>query len=79
MVGMANVGLVTLAAQRAKSIGKTIYVGEYGGASPNFTGPTAADQAFPAAMLDLVYGSHVDFLNTEIAYLKYHVWCFDSI
>ena len=53
MVGMANVGLVTLAAQRAKSIGKTIYVGEYGGAGPNFTGPTAADQAFPAAMLDL--------------------------
>lgn len=35
----------------AAAVGKLLYVGEYGGPQPNFTGPTAAAQAFPEALL----------------------------
>jgi len=36
----------------AATLGKPVYVGEYGGPGPTFTGPSAADQAYPAAVLD---------------------------
>lgn len=69
--GMANVGLVTLAAQRARSLGKVIYVGEYGGPNPNFTGPSVENQAFPAAVLDAQVAGDSSFLLSTI-------WAFES-
>jgi hypothetical protein len=78
--GMANVGLVALAAQRAKSLGKTIYVGEFGGPGPNFTGPTAADQAFPAAMLDLqvAAGAGDNGSGGGGSFMLSTIWAFES-
>ena len=46
-----NVSLVEAAAAAAASVGKPLYVGEFGGAPPNFTGPSAEHQAFPEAVL----------------------------
>ena len=50
--GLSTVALLTLAAERAASVGKIAYVGEYGGPHPNFTGPSIEAQSFPAAVLD---------------------------
>lgn len=44
--------VATIAARAALAKGKVLYVGEYGARGPNFTGPSEADQAWPAAMLD---------------------------
>lgn len=44
--------VATVAAEAAMTAGKVLFVGEYGGRHPNLTGPTEADQAWPAAMLD---------------------------
>lgn len=46
-------GTAVLAAAEAQAAaaGALLYVGEYGGAGPNFTGPTRADQAWPRAVL----------------------------
>lgn len=74
--GLANVDLVTLAAKRAESVGKTIYVGEYGGPAPNFTGPTIADQAFPAAMLDLQVAAGSN--DSDGSFMLSTVWAFES-
>lgn len=46
-----NVSLLDKAAAAAASVGKPLYVGEYGGAPPNFTGPSVEHQAFPEAVL----------------------------
>ena len=77
--GLTNVGLVTLAAKRAKSLGKTIYVGEYGGPGPNFTGPSVSDQAFPAAMLDLQVAAGSGDSGTEDgSFMLSTIWAFES-
>eukprot|EP01043_Picozoa_sp_COSAG02_P038869 COSAG02_NODE_3029_length_7507_cov_4.542953_6_plen_139_part_00 len=76
--GMSNVGLVTLAARRAKSLGKTIYVGEYGGPSPNFTGPSVSDQAFPAAMLDLQVAAGASDSSADGSFMLSTIWAFES-
>ena len=47
----SNVSVLEAARSAATSVGKLLYIGEYGGAHPNFTGPTAAAQAFPEAVL----------------------------
>ena len=47
----SNVTVLSAAAEAAKSVGKPLYVGEFGGPSPNFTGPTSGAQAFPDAVL----------------------------
>ena len=45
---------VIAAASTAASIaGRGLYLGEYGGPHPNFTGPTKESQAFPSAALAL--------------------------
>ena len=46
-----NITLLSVAARAAASVGKPLYVGEYGGRAPNFTGPTEQAQAFPEAVL----------------------------
>ena len=50
---VSNASLIVVAAATAAQHDAMLYVGEYGGPGPNFTGPTAADQAFPTAVLDL--------------------------
>ena len=47
----SNVTVLSAAAEAAKSVGKPLYVGEFGGAPPNFTGPSVEHQAFPEAVL----------------------------
>eukprot|EP00966_Prymnesium_polylepis_P294414 6798647-Prymnesium_polylepis.1 len=42
-----------LAEAAAASAGKLLFVGEFGGPPPNFTGPGAAEQAYPEAVLRL--------------------------
>ena len=76
--GLSNVGLVTLAARRAKSLGKTVYVGEYGGPAPNFTGPTNANQAFPAAMLDLQVAAGAKGKGSGSSFMLSTIWAFES-
>lgn len=49
----ANASLATIAAQVAQQENKLLFVGEYGGASPTFTGPSDEDQKFPVAMLEI--------------------------
>ena len=44
--------LVAECAAAAKASGAVLFVGEYGGPAPNYTGPTVASQAFPASVLD---------------------------
>ena len=46
-----NVSVLHAAAEAAASVGKPLYVGEFGGPSPNFTGPSPSSQAFPEAVL----------------------------
>ena len=46
-----NVSVVEAAAAAAAAVGKPLYVGEYGGPAPNFTGPGVDAQAFPEAVL----------------------------
>ena len=43
--------VVTIAAEEAASSRKALYVGEYGGPHPNYTGPTSYDQEFPSQIL----------------------------
>ena len=47
----SNVSVIEAAAAAAAAVGKPIYVGEYGGPAPNFTGPLRSHQAFPEAVL----------------------------
>jgi hypothetical protein len=52
--GIWNTTIVAVAADAAaKAGGVVLYVGEYGGPNPNFTGPTVQDQSFSAAVLEL--------------------------
>lgn len=46
-----DASLVTMAATHAASLSRAVFVGEYGGPAPDFTGPSTADQAFPASIL----------------------------
>lgn len=46
-----NLTVLEVAADAAASVGKPLYVGEFGGPAPNFTGPTLRAQAFPEALL----------------------------
>eukprot|EP00040_Diaphanoeca_grandis_P005351 m.32492 g.32492 ORF g.32492 m.32492 type:complete len:460 (+) comp16652_c0_seq2:92-1471(+) len=46
-----NASLILVASRAAQAANAAVFVGEYGGANPNFTGPTAADQLFPTAIL----------------------------
>eukprot|EP00912_Choanoflagellata_sp_UC4_P002207 UC4_evm1s1394 len=46
-----NASLAIIAASVAKKYDALLYVGEYGGPHPNFTGPSTIDQAFPASIL----------------------------
>ena len=68
--GMKEVDIVSVAAKHFGKMGKVIYVGEYGGENPNFTGPSKADQAFPAAILDAQVGAKNILLST--------IWAFES-
>ena len=45
--------VIAAASAAASSAGRGLYLGEYGGPPPNFTGPTMADQAYPSAALAL--------------------------
>ena len=45
--------VISAASSSASSAGAGLFLGEYGGPAPNFTGPTKADQAFPSAALEL--------------------------
>ena len=57
--------LLQFAQTKAESVGKAMYVGEYGGPAPTFTGPTQANQSFPKAVLDLqVQAGDGFFLST---------------
>jgi hypothetical protein len=48
-----DASLLAVVADAAKKAGKMLYVGEYGGPGPDFTGPTVANQSFPKSVLDL--------------------------
>ena len=50
-IRQGNVSVLAAAAAAAASAGKLLYVGEYGGPPPNFTGPTVEAQTFPEAVL----------------------------
>jgi hypothetical protein len=63
-----NVALATVAAAVAKEAGAALFVGEYGGKGPNFTGPSVQDQSFPAAMLD------AQVADTSGAFLLSGIW-----
>ena len=45
--------VVEAAAREATDAHALLFVGEYGGPAPHYTGPSADDQAFPQALLDL--------------------------
>ena len=45
--------VIAAASTAASSAGRGLYLGEYGGSNPNFTGPTKESQAYPAAALAL--------------------------
>ena len=47
----ANVSVLEAARIAAETAGKPLYIGEYGGPRPNYTGPTIQSQAFPEALL----------------------------
>ena len=44
-------GVIGVVADEAERRGTLVFVGEYGAAAPNFTGPFLKDQAFPDAVL----------------------------
>ena len=46
-----NTTLLAAAADAAAAVGKPLYIGEYGGPYPNFTGPSAASRAYPESVL----------------------------
>lgn len=50
--------LVKVAAETAASHGKMLFLGEYGGTSPTFTGPTAADQSYNVDVLTEQASTH---------------------
>eukprot|EP00662_Eupelagonemidae_sp_cell21_P045130 gene45130-47872_t len=52
-----NASVAAVAAEAAAAAGAALYVGEYGGQGPHFTGPSVADQSFPASMLQLQAGA----------------------
>jgi len=45
--------IIAAASTAASSAGRGLYLGEYGGPAPNFTGPTRESQAFPSTALAL--------------------------
>ena len=45
--------VIATASDAAKKAGAGLYLGEYGGPHPNFTGPSVKNQAYPANVLDL--------------------------
>ena len=47
-----NATVVNVAERVAAESGAILYLGEYGGPNPNFTGPLASNQAFPRQMLE---------------------------
>lgn len=47
----SNISVLTAAADAAAEVGKPLYIGEYGGPAPNFTGPTLNATRFPEAVL----------------------------
>lgn len=48
-----NASLIQVVAAAAAQNSKMLYVGEYGGANPDFTGPSVANQSFNQNVLDL--------------------------
>ena len=49
-----NASVIRAAAEVTSTTDDVIlYVGEYGSAGPNFTGPSAADQIYPSQVLDV--------------------------
>ena len=44
--------VIEAAAVAVDAVGKPLYIGEYGGPPPNFTGPSVEHQAFPRALLN---------------------------
>jgi hypothetical protein len=67
--------LTETAANAAKAAGKVLYQGEYGGASPTFTGPTAADVAYPTAIL----GAQVKSSKTNGAFVLSTIWAWECV
>lgn len=45
--------VIAAASTAASSAGRGLFLGEYGGPAPNFTGPTKESQAYPSAVLAL--------------------------
>jgi hypothetical protein len=50
--GDRNVSLLSAAVTRARAHGKMLFLGEYGGNQPNYTGPSSASRRFPQLCLD---------------------------
>ena len=48
----SNMSVIEAAAVAVDAVGKPLYIGEYGGPPPNFTGPSMEHQAFPRALLN---------------------------
>ena len=65
--------LTSAAATAAKAAGKVLYQGEYGGGAPNFTGPSAADAAYPTAVLE----AQVKSANDGGAFLLSTIWAWE--
>lgn len=50
--GSRNISMLSAAVFRARAQGKMLFLGEYGGNSPNYTGPTPSSRRFPQKCLD---------------------------
>ena len=51
--GSRNVSMLSAAVLRARAQGKMLFLGEYGGNGPNFTGPAPSSSGFPKSVLIL--------------------------
>jgi hypothetical protein len=49
--GDDGAGMVAVGIETANKAGAGLFVGEYGGANPNFTGPSPQDQSYPQMIL----------------------------
>jgi hypothetical protein len=68
-----SAALIADCAATARKANATLFVGEYGGPAPNFTGPSLAAQAFPAAVLQ----AQVDDARTAGAFALSAIWAWE--
>lgn len=73
-----NASLVDVVAELTEAEGKMLFVGEYGGPNPNFTGPTVADQQFNQDLLSLQVASSKGAGRNRIGMTAVWAWACPS-